>query len=138
VNGSAKQSPFVVRDAAIGSASLAPMLPLTLESARSLDVFALVDTGAAVNVLPYDVGLQLGLVWDRQTTSVRLSGNLASVEARVALLSAQVPGFPPVRLAFDWTKQDAIPILLGQVNFFLEFDVCFFRSRATFEVQPKR
>jgi len=42
-----------------------------------------------------------------------------------------------VRLAFAWTQTDNVPTLLGQVNFFLEFDACFFRSREEFEVQPK-
>ena len=29
------------------------------------------------------------------------------------------------------------PLLLGQVNFFMEFDVCLFRSGGSFEVRPK-
>lgn len=142
MNGPAQQFPFVARDPALASASLAPMMPLTLKSLAlqatgSLEISALLDTGAAVNVLPYGIGSQLGFVWDQQTTSVRLSGNLASVEAKVALVAATVAGFPPVRLAFAWAKQDSIPVILGQVNFFLEFDVCFFRSRTAFEVRPK-
>ncbi len=28
-------------------------------------------------------------------------------------------------------------IILGQANFFMEFDVCLFRSRWTFELRPK-
>ena len=123
---------FIARDPTLGSASLAPMMPLTLRAAQSLDVSALLDTGAAVNVLPYAVGEKLGFVWDQQTTSVRLSGNLASVEARVVLVEGTVAQFPPARLAFAWARQDSIPVILGQVNFFLEFDVCFFRSRSLF------
>jgi len=42
-----------------------------------------------------------------------------------------------VRLAFAWAKTDTVPLILGQVNFFLEFDVCLFRSRAVFEVRSK-
>jgi hypothetical protein len=30
---------------------------------------ALLDTGASVNVLPYEVGLQLGAVWENQTVA---------------------------------------------------------------------
>ncbi len=44
---------------------------------------------------------------------------------------------PPARLAFVWARTDAVPVILGQVNFFLEFDVCFFRSRGLFDVRPK-
>jgi hypothetical protein len=113
------------------------MMPLTLNGKKSLALSALLDTGAAVNVLPYDAGVQLGFVWEQQTTTVQLSGNLASVDARVILLPATVATFPPVRLAFAWAKLDAIPLILGQVNFFMEFDVCFFRSRAILEIRPK-
>lgn len=113
------------------------MMPITLSAARSLDVMALLDTGAAVNVLPYTAGIELGFLWDQQTTSVQLSGNLASVEARVVLASATVAQFAPVRIAFAWAKQESIPVILGQVNFFMEFDVCFFRSRSFFEVRLK-
>jgi len=28
-------------------------------------------------------------------------------------------------------------LILGQTNFFLEFDVCFYRSKQEFEVKPK-
>lgn len=132
----AQSFPYVPRDASLGNASLAPMLPLTLTGSTSVAASGLVDSGAAVNVLPYAIGIQLGLDWDQQTRSVELSGNLASVEARVVVLSAVVGSFPPVRLAFAWARTDAIPVILGQVNFFMEFDVCFYRSRAIFELRP--
>ena len=135
---SAEQFPFVSRDPALAAASLAPLLPLTLMATQSLAAVGLLDTGATVNVLPYQVGVQLGFDWDQQTTPVQLSGNLAAVEARVVILSAVVGSFPPVRLAFAWARSDDLPVILGQVNFFLEFDVCFFRARGLFEVRPKQ
>ena len=90
MSGPVQQFPFVARDPALGSASLAPMMPLTLKGTQSLAVSALLDTRAAVNVLPFGAGAQLGFVWDQETASVQLSGNLASVEARVVLVSATV------------------------------------------------
>ena len=42
-----------------------------------------------------------------------------------------------MRLAFAWTRSDEVPLLLGQVNFFMEFDVCFYRSRYAFDLRPK-
>lgn len=133
----AQQFPFVLCEPSLGEASLAPMLELNLTGKHSVVTSGLVDSGATVNVLPYSLGKQLGLDWDRQTQSVTLSGNLASVESRVVVLSALVTGFPQVRLAFAWANTDEISVILGQVNFFLEFDVCFFRSRSLFEVRPK-
>jgi len=133
----AERFPFVERDLSLGAASLAPFLPLTLVGTDSVSVSGLLDTGATVNVLPYAVGEQLGAVWDQQRTQVTLSGNLAMCEARALVVSAVIADFPAVRLVFAWARTDAIPVLLGQVNFFMEFDVCLYRSLSIFEVRPK-
>lgn len=42
--------------------------------------------------------------------------------------ASRVASFPPVERAFAWTQATDVPMILGQVNFFVEFDVCFFRS----------
>lgn len=134
----AEQFPFVEAEPYLGEASRLPYLPLTLTlQGRSVSMRGLLDTGSAVNVLPYDVGGQLGAVWEHQTIPVRLTGNLSRDEARVLIVSATVGNFPPVRLAFAWTRTNTVPVILGQVKFFLEFDACFFRSRSVFEVKPK-
>jgi hypothetical protein len=135
----AEQFPYVALDPALGAASLLPYLPMQLAlGQQTLSVMGLLDTGATVNVLPFDLGVQLGVDWDQQTAVVQLTGNLAQQEARALVLSATVGKFAPVRLAFAWTKSNVVSVLLGQVNFFLEFDVCLFRSRAVFEVKPKQ
>jgi hypothetical protein len=135
----AERFPFVERDPRLGAASLAPFLPVSLKLGTTVvQVQGLLDTGATVNVLPYAVGVQLGAAWGQQTTPVKLTGNLGGVEARGLLVTATVGGFAPVRLAFAWAEADALPVLLGQLNFFLEFDVCFFRSQGVFEVRPKQ
>jgi len=122
---------------AFGVPDALPLLPLTLTYRSSVETSALLDTGASVNVLPYSVGVQLGAVWEEQTTSVILAGNLASVEARGLLVSARIGDFDPVRLVFAWSRSDDAPLLLGRMNFFLEFDVCFYRSQLVFEVRIK-
>lgn len=112
-------------------ALLMPMLPvaLRLKENEPIQVHGLLDSGATVNVLPYSVGVRLGAVWEAQTTRVTLAGNLAAQEARALLVEARVGEFSPVSLVFAWTRADNVPLLLGQVNFFEEFDVCFRRSR---------
>lgn len=42
-----------------------------------------------------------------------------------------------VRLAFAWVASDDIPLLFGQMNFFLEFDVWFYRSQYVFDMRLK-
>ena len=118
--------------------SLLAYLPITLShETHVLAVVGLLDTGSTVNVLPYPLGLQLGFVWEQQTTRVHLTGSLARLPARGVIVSGQVASFPPVELAFAWTQATDVPMILGQVNFFMEFDVCFFRSQVAFEVNPK-
>jgi hypothetical protein len=42
-----------------------PKIPITLSHAEfSVSASALLDTGSTVNLLPYDVGLQWGLIWE--------------------------------------------------------------------------
>jgi hypothetical protein len=96
----------------------------------------LLDSGATVNVLPFNLGLRVGAVWDAQTTRVTLAGNLRSQEARALLLKDRVSDFAAVTLVFAWTRSENVPLILGQVNFFEAFDVCFHRSRRHFEVEP--
>ncbi|MCC5599151.1 retroviral-like aspartic protease family protein [Nostoc favosum] len=115
-----------------------PKLPLILTYRNSsVDVSGLLDTGASVSVLPYSIGVQLGAIWEEQTISVMLAGNLAPVEARGLLVSAQIGSFEPVRLVFAWSLSNDVPLLLGRMNFFLEFDVCFYRSQLVFDVCPQ-
>ncbi|MEO1376085.1 MAG: hypothetical protein AAFW70_17585 [Cyanobacteria bacterium J06635_10] len=134
----AEQYPFVSSNVTLGEASFRPYLPLTLIYQQfSVTTSGLLDTGASVNVLPYLVGVELGYEWERQTTALSLTGNLAQYEARAVLLQAAVGQFEPVQLVFAWTQARDVPLILGQVNFFMEFDVCFYRSRLQFEIVPK-
>jgi hypothetical protein len=129
---------FTEVDPELGALSTLPYLPLILTyQNQSLSVSGLLDTGSSVNVLPYEIGLRLGAVWERQRLSVPLGGNLARFEAR-ALVLTYVERFPPVELAFAWTKDRNAPLILGHMNFFLAFDVCFYRSELAFEISPKR
>ena len=112
-----------------------PTIPIILSYAdSSVSANALLDTGSTVNLLPYDIGLQLGAIWDQQIVRLPLAGNLARVEARGLFVQVQIGNLEPVRLAFAWAKASQIPLILGQTNFFREFDVCFQRSRRTIEI----
>jgi len=112
-----------------------PTIPITLSHAgSSVSANAMLDTGSTVNLLPYDIGLQLGANWEEQTVRLPLAGNLATVEARGLFVHVQIGNLESVRLAFAWAKTSQVPLIFGQTNFFREFDVCFQRSRRTIEV----
>lgn len=112
-----------------------PTIPIILSYAdSSISANALLDTGSTVNLLPYEIGIQLGAIWDEQTVRLPLAGNLARVEARGLFVHVQIGNLEPVRLAFAWAQASEIPLILGQTNFYREFDVCFQRSRYTIEI----
>ena len=129
---------FTEKPDTFGIIDTVPQLSFTLINYdNSVNVSGLLDTGSSVNIIPYDIGLQLGEIWEEQSTSVMLAGNLAPVEAKGLILSAQINDFSPVRLVFAWSRANDIPLLLGRMNFFLEFDVCFYTALKEFELTQK-
>lgn len=115
-----------------------PRLPLVLRRGdQSIETIGLVDSGATVNVLPYELGLQLGVAWNDRQAIIQLAGNLSNQPAIPLSASAEIADFAAVDLVFAWVRSPNVPLILGQTNFFLEFDVCFYRSQFEFEVKPK-
>lgn len=117
-----------------------PYAPITLRNKEhSLEVSALVDSGSTLNVLPFDLGTQLGFVWEEQTYALpSLVGSLKGLPAFGVLLEGQIDGLTPAPLAFAWTKSNDIPVILGQINFFSQFDVFFFGSSKKFQIREKQ
>jgi hypothetical protein len=129
---------YSTTDAAQDEFDALPRLTFRLRhNGRVKEVVGLVDSGATVSVLPYTLGLQLGGVWDDDKATLRLAGNLSRQTAMPFFALAEIGDFAPIRLAFAWVRSDAAPLILGQTNFFMEFDVCFYRSKLEFEVKPK-
>lgn len=115
-----------------------PLLPLALTLGQiSLSVEGLLDSGSDVNVLPFGIGSALGAQWDPSKTTLRLAGAFSGTPATPLLVMARVVDFAPVRLAFAWCQTNEVPLVLGQTNFFMEFYICFLRSRNQFSVLPK-
>jgi hypothetical protein len=133
-----RQFPYSLPDGVLDELDSLPRLPLTLRHREQrVDAIGLVDSGATVNVLPYRLGRALGAIWNAQQATLRLAGNLAHMPAQPLIVSASIPDFDPVQLAFAWTQADDLPLILGQVNFFMVFDVCFFRTQSVFELRKQ-
>ncbi len=112
-----------------------PRLPLLLHREdQTVEAIGLVDSGATVNVLPFELGLQLGEIWDDRKAIIQLAGNLSNQPAMPFSAIAQIADCPPTELVFAWVQRPNTPLILGQTNFFLEFDVCFYRSKLEFEL----
>ena len=115
-----------------------PRMPLILkQDNQKIEALGLVDSGATVNVFLYQLGLQLGGIWDDRKAIIQLAGNLGNQTAMPFSAIAYVGEYPPVELVFAWIKNSNIPLILGQTNFFMQFDVFFYRSRLEFEIKPK-
>jgi hypothetical protein len=115
-----------------------PRVPLSLRRAdQRIEAVGLVDSGATVNVLSYELGIQLGGVWDDRRAIIQLAGNLSNQPAMPFSATVEIGDFAPTELVFAWVCSPNAPLILGQTNFFLEFDVCFYRSKSEFEVNPK-
>jgi hypothetical protein len=113
-----------------------PRLPLTLQlDHRRVEAVGLVDSGATVNVLPYDTGLQLGGLWDDRKATIKLAGNLGGLAAQPIFVMATIGDLSPIRLVFAWSRSNNVSLILGQMNFFMEFEVCFFRKQREFEIK---
>ena len=111
-----------------------PSLSLTLRAnGRQHMATALVDSGADVNVLPWSAGISLGCVWQPNKATIRVAG-IAQGAAMPVLLSADFGDIQGATLAFAWCQADSVPLVLGQTNFFKEFDICFFKSRNEFQI----
>lgn len=118
--------------------NLMAMLPLQLSlGTRSADVTGMIDSAAAINVLPYSPGAALGAIWEEQRLLGKLTGALSGVETRmltVVASNSEIDGAHDVGLMFAWANTDNVPVLLGQFNFLMEFNVCLYRSQNCFDV----
>jgi len=106
---------------------------------RQSSVSALVDSGSALNILPFDVGLELGFNWKTQTFPLDVGGALKGIQAYAVLVRGEVAPFPSLDLAFAWVSKPSadVPVLLGQVNFFQEFNVFFYGHQQAFDIVPR-
>lgn len=121
-----------------GPSFMMPVMPIRLgHGVTWVDADGLVDSRTTVNVLPFELGRQLGLDWASAPPVPLLGGVLARHPARGVVVEGLVAGFPQVRFGFAWSADPDATLLLGQMNFFDLFEVCFFVARAEFHVQPR-
>jgi hypothetical protein len=129
--------PYLPRGTGSGPHDLVPLLPARLSRGGiDVDVMALVDSGSSFSVLPYDVGARFGFDWSRLPNSLILAGPGGGRPAKVIALDLTFGPFGPVSQLFAWSRTNDTPVLFGQITFFLNFDVFFFRAQGHFEIQP--
>lgn len=128
--------PYVVRTEYIPDLVARPFLPVTLNYGQvEIQTMALLDSGADINVLPYQVGLELGADWDAPSVIEDLQGLGGGIKAKRIVVDLYVETWPGIRQIFAWAHDDEIPVILGQIDFFQNVDVCFHKSRNSFDVE---
>ncbi len=118
-----------------------PIIRIALYHAgHEITIPAVVDSGAMVSVLPYDMGVELGFIWEDQTFPVKLGGTCQGVPAFGVLVRGELAGLSPVALAFAWTRKTSheIRTLLGNTNFFQQFKVTFEAYDNSFEIASRK
>ncbi len=133
----AARFPYVLKQGGSGPLDMLPIVPVSLShSTISLDVMALIDSGASMSVLPYNVGLAFGMSWKLLPHSLYIGGAGGSVQAKRLDLTAVVAPFAPTSLTFAWVNTNSYPFVLGHANFLFKFDVFLSRRHSYFEIQP--
>lgn len=123
-----------------GALTTMPVVDIALRHGEhEISMPALVDSGAMMSVLPYEMGLQLGLVWEEQRIEIPQAGALHGIPAKGVELFGKVAECPEARLAFAWIHEAPfnIRLILGQLNFFREFKVTFEGYDDAFDISPK-
>lgn len=114
-----------------------PRISVTLRSGnRQLQAIALVDSGATINVIPFELGRQLGAIWNDAEAILPLGGIIGS-DGIPLDIETQIGDYPPIELSFAWVQNDRVPLILGQFDFFENFRVCFERYNLEFEITPR-
>lgn len=112
-----------------GTLRHAPFIPVfvTNKFGRTMEIIALIDSGADTTVIPKDLAELLGLKEEDSTETGGIGGN---VEVKKSRLSFRIKGprenYPlevPALILQD--KNEDVPLLLGRHGFFEQFHITF-------------
>jgi len=110
-----------------------PTIPVTFfGSEDSIDIVAILDSGADISVLPLEVGEQLGLDLTRNRSPCGgIGGEVDTAEDHVRVRIAQghenYTFVIAVKVVLD--PNSSIPVLIGREGFFDKFEITFDEGR---------
>ncbi len=131
--------PFVIWNDYVPDQMARPLVPVTIRYAENeIQTLALLDSDADINLMPFQLGLDLGFDWDTGGDYTGLEGLGGGLAAKKSVADLYLGSWPSIRQIFAWARNDDVPVILGQWNFFEMVDVCISRTQGlmTFEL-PK-
>lgn len=122
-----------------GSEVKTPSIPITLKGQESIEVIALIDSGADVSAMPKDFAELLGLdLSGKKDFAYGIGGKVESVETKVYVIikkGHESYNFQiPVKVILD--SYD-FPVLLGRASFFDKFIISFDQSEHRVSLKKK-
>jgi hypothetical protein len=94
----------------------------------SLSCEMLVDTGAYLSMVPYQIGIELGLTISEDEILEAGGVGGVSIPHMVKEVELQI-GENSIHTRIGWALTDEVPLLLGRLDVFNEFDIEFSQSR---------
>ena len=94
----------------------------------SLSCEMLVDTGAYLSMIPYQVGVELGLTISEDEILEAGGAGGASIPHVVKEVEIQIGDYS-IHARIGWALTDEVPLLLGRLDVFDEFDIEFSQSQ---------
>lgn len=115
-----------------------PKLPVALfYGDKKQNMYALVDSGADLCLFNSAIGKLLGI--DLESGPLKPIGGISGgIMARMHTIQLQVQGIPErIEIVAGFTDSAGVSGLLGQADFFDNFQVSFERYRWEFDVTPR-
>ncbi len=104
---------------------LKPIIPITvIGPARKMKIFALLDSGADISIIPYSAGEIIGLELNMTTRSEIQGIGEGSVPYVVSVVNLQIEDVEiPARIG--WALIEEVPFILGRLDIFQNLGVEF-------------
>lgn len=112
-----------------------PLIPLTLHEKQSFDVFAMLDSGSDVTILPKEVADALGLELGEDNKVTGISRNpIKAKESNVTIKFGKGHELYTFKIrVLIPLETENIPIIIGREGFFNQFKITFDEQRKAIE-----
>ena len=113
-----------------------PSIPITLKGKDSIDVVALLDSGADVSVIPKGIAEIIGLdLTGKKSYADGIGGRVEAIDSKLYLHIKKGHEDYNFQMPIKVILEDTIPIILGREGFFNKFVISFNQSELKFTLK---